>query len=107
MFVLPGIVVAQASNGLGVLLYIAGLIAFVVLYCKKVSEGQSWGQKAAGVRIVDAATGDRLSAGRVFLRQICRVVSGFLCGLGYLWMLWDGKKQTWHDKIVGTVVLTA
>jgi uncharacterized RDD family membrane protein YckC len=25
--------------------------------------------------------------------------------LGFLWMLWDNKKQTWHDKAAGTVVV--
>ncbi|MFM8387932.1 MAG: RDD family protein, partial [Actinomycetota bacterium] len=24
--------------------------------------------------------------------------------LGYLWMLWDSEKQTWHDKMVSSVV---
>ena len=27
--------------------------------------------------------------------------------LGYLWMLWDDKKQTWHDKVVGSSVVRA
>jgi uncharacterized RDD family membrane protein YckC len=25
--------------------------------------------------------------------------------LGYLWMLWDKEKQTWHDKIIGSIVV--
>jgi uncharacterized RDD family membrane protein YckC len=25
--------------------------------------------------------------------------------LGYLWMLWDDKKQTWQDKVVTSVVV--
>jgi uncharacterized RDD family membrane protein YckC len=32
-------------------------------------------------------------------------VSGYVCLLGYLWMLWDDKKQTWHDKMVGSNVV--
>jgi len=27
--------------------------------------------------------------------------------IGYLWMLWDDEKQTWHDKVVGSVVVPA
>lgn len=80
-------------------------IVYVVVYCRKVAAGQSWGHKAMGIRIVDANTGASISAGRVFGRQLSRIVSGFICYLGYLWMLWDGRKQTWHDKIVGTVVV--
>jgi uncharacterized RDD family membrane protein YckC len=25
--------------------------------------------------------------------------------LGFLWMIWDQEKQTWHDKIAGTIVI--
>ena len=25
--------------------------------------------------------------------------------LGYFWMLWDREKQTWHDKMAGSVVV--
>ena len=32
-------------------------------------------------------------------------ISGQICYLGYLWMLWDGKNQTWHDKVAGTFVV--
>jgi hypothetical protein len=35
-------------------------------------------------------------------RQICH---GLKFGIGYLWPLWDGKRQTFADKIVGTVVI--
>ena len=94
-----------ATIGLAGLLWLTGTIGFLVLYCKKVSQGQSWGHKATGVRIVDAASGASISAGRVFGRQFARLLSGAVCYLGYLWMLWDPKKQTWHDKIVGTVVV--
>ena len=34
-----------------------------------------------------------------------RIVSGFVCLLGYLWMLWDRERQTWHDKVANTVVV--
>jgi uncharacterized RDD family membrane protein YckC len=88
-------------------LFIVGWVVAMVIYCRKVSRGQSWGQKALGIRIVDARTGAAISAGRVFLRQICRVFSQFLCFLGYFWMLWDKDKQTWHDKMVNTVVIDA
>ncbi|MEY4173609.1 MAG: hypothetical protein RI900_774, partial [Actinomycetota bacterium] len=34
-------------------------------------------------------------------------ISTALFYLGYLWMLWDGEKQTWHDKVVGSIVIDA
>ena len=98
---------SSAAGALGGLLALGGAIAFLVLYCKKVSQGQSWGHKATGIRVVDANSGQSLSPGRVFGRQLARILSGFLCYLGYFWMLWDPKKQTWHDKILNTIVVTA
>lgn len=96
-----------ATIGIAVLLGLAGAVAFIVVYCRKVGAGQSWGQKATGVRVVDAVTGAPIGTGRAVGRFFARYLSGFLCYLGYLWMLWDPKKQTWHDKIVGTIVVRA
>ena len=37
------------------------------------------------------------------MRQIAHYVDQFVCYLGYLWPLWDDKRQTLADKIMGTV----
>jgi uncharacterized RDD family membrane protein YckC len=94
-----------ATIGLAILLAAVGGIAYLIIYCKMVAKGQSWGHKVANIRIVDANTGLSISAGRVFGRQVARIVSGWVCYLGYLWMLWDSRSQTWHDKIVTTIVI--
>lgn len=85
-------------------LAIAGLVAFAVMYSRMVSTtGQAWGHKAVGVRIVDATTGGNISAGKAFFRYLVgNWVNGFFCALGYLWPLWDAKKQTFGDKMFGT-----
>jgi uncharacterized RDD family membrane protein YckC len=28
-------------------------------------------------------------------------------GLGFLWIVFDEEKQSWHDKVAGTVVVHA
>jgi uncharacterized RDD family membrane protein YckC len=61
--------------------------------------------KATGITVVDADFGRPISAGRAFGWYLAHVLSQFFCYLGYLWMLWDKRKQTWHDKIAGTVVV--
>jgi uncharacterized RDD family membrane protein YckC len=98
-----------ATLGIAAALWIAGLIAFLVIYCKRVgATGQGWGDKAMGNKVVDAVTGQPIGTGRAFGRTLFRhFISGSLCALGYLWALWDGKKQTWHDKVVHSVVLKA
>lgn len=42
-----------------------------------------------------------------FLRWLVSIPSFFVLFLGYLWMLWDGEKQSWHDKAAGSVVIHA
>ena len=84
---------------------IAGAVAFLVIFCRKISRSQTWGMKATGITVVDADTGQPISAARAFGWYLAHVFSQFFCYLGYLWMLWDKRKQTWHDKIAGTVVV--
>jgi uncharacterized RDD family membrane protein YckC len=69
------------------------------------ASGQGVGKKLLGIRVIDFATGGPIGYGRAFLRWIGRILSSLPLYLGYLWMLWDGEKQTWHDKIANCVVV--
>jgi uncharacterized RDD family membrane protein YckC len=46
-----------------------------------------------------------IGLGRGIGRYFARILSALPLFLGYFWMIWDGEKQTWHDKLVGTVVV--
>lgn len=48
-------------------------------------------------RPVDAAT--------AAVRTLVAFLSVAALGLGFLWCLWDDERQTWHDKVAGTVVV--
>lgn len=56
-------------------------------------------------KIVDAQTGGLPST----LQYVIRYMGYFVCavplGLGLLWVAWDSRKQGWHDKLAGTVVV--
>ena len=39
------------------------------------------------------------------VRYIGYTISSIPVGLGFLWIIWDGKKQALHDKIASTVVI--
>jgi uncharacterized RDD family membrane protein YckC len=88
-----------------------GLAAFVgvLLYQAKLAggpNGQTLGMKVVGVKVVDANTGGPIGGGRAIGRYLFAVIiSDLLCGLGYLWGLWDPQKQTWHDKVTSAVVI--
>jgi uncharacterized RDD family membrane protein YckC len=67
--------------------------------------GQTLGKRVVGIRVVDAATGQPgIGVGRAIGRYFARFLSALPLLLGYFWMLWDDKKQTWHDKLVSSVV---
>ncbi|MDG4791234.1 RDD family protein [Micromonospora sp. WMMD1102] len=67
--------------------------------------GQSWGKKALGIQLVGDASGQPIGFGMAFVRDLAHFVDGIICYIGYLWPLWDAKKQTLADKIVKTVVV--
>jgi len=39
------------------------------------------------------------------VRGLASAFSVIVLFLGFFWMIWDREKQTWHDKIAGTVVV--
>lgn len=67
--------------------------------------GQTVGMRALSIRVIDAQGYGRVDFGRCVIRYLVALVSGLACGLGYLWMLWDPQRQTWHDKAAGTIVV--
>jgi len=66
--------------------------------------GATIGKKIMGIKIV-TVSGSPIGLGRAILRLIGYFVSGLFLGLGYLWIIWDKKKQGFHDKIAGTITI--
>jgi len=88
------------------LLALAGALLYHSLLVGRT--GQTLGKKALGLRVVDATTGVPIGTGRALGRYLfASFISGNICALGYLWAIWDGRKQTWHDKVVSSVVVEA
>lgn len=63
------------------------------------------GKIAVGARIVDARTGDKPGTGQLVGRYLAYYVSIIPFMLGILWVAFDPRKQGWHDKLAGTVVV--
>ncbi|MET0518706.1 MAG: RDD family protein [Burkholderiaceae bacterium] len=63
------------------------------------------GKMAIGARIVDARTGGKPGLGQLIGRYLAYYVSIFPFCLGLLWVGIDARKQGWHDKLAGTVVV--
>ena len=68
--------------------------------------GQTLGKRWLGVKVVKVGTNEAPGYSKAFLREIVgKIASMLVLFLGFLWMLWDPQKQTWHDKIAGTIVV--
>ena len=80
------------------------VITFFYFFLFWVFAQRTPGKMLIGARIVDARTGGRPTAGKFFLRLIGYQFSAFFF-LGYLWVIWDKRKQGWHDKFGDTVVV--
>lgn len=63
------------------------------------------GKMAVSVRVVDAETGGPLTVGQSIGRYLAYFVSILPLFLGILWVAFDSRKQGWHDKLAGTVVV--
>ena len=82
--------------------WIFPLIATVLFWIYK---SATPGKMALKFKIVDAKTGSMLTTQQSIVRYIGYYVSLLPFGLGFLWVAWDSKKQGWHDKIAGTIVV--
>ena len=63
------------------------------------------GKMLFSARIVDARTGREPSAGQCIGRYLGYFLSSAVFCLGFLWVAIDRRKQGWHDKLAGTVVV--
>jgi hypothetical protein len=68
--------------------------------------GQTLVQYAMGLRVV-RVDGKRMTVLRSLARWLGYFVSFIALGLGFLWVLWDDRRQGFHDKLVKTVVVYA
>jgi uncharacterized RDD family membrane protein YckC len=95
------------SRPLGLLLSLAALGWALYNAYLAGTTGQSTGKKMAGTRLVRAQDGQIVGGGLAIGRYFVHILDGLPCFLGFLWPLWDAKKQTFADKILGTLVIKA
>lgn len=82
--------------------YVLPIVA-AVLFC--LARQATPGKMAIGARIVDARTGGKPGLGQLIVRYVGYYVSIVVFFLGFAWIALDVRKQGWHDKMAGTVVV--
>jgi uncharacterized RDD family membrane protein YckC len=76
------------------------------------AKGQTLGKMVWGVRVRDAATGGPLGPAKAAVRYLAPallsiVTFGLIWLPDGLWLFWDRRRQTLHDKVAGSVVVMA
>jgi uncharacterized RDD family membrane protein YckC len=82
--------------------YLFPAMAIIVLWVYK---SATPGKMATKLTIVDAETGGKPSTGQFLVRYLSYYISTIPLCLGFIWVAFDKRKQGWHDKLAGTVVI--
>jgi uncharacterized RDD family membrane protein YckC len=116
---LPGIAIYIVGGILATILgKIAGILGglmFLVTWLAAVAtafytyyldgKDQSPGKAIMGIRVISEQTGTSIGGGMGIARYFVHMVDALPCYLGFLFPLWDAKRQTFADKILNTVVV--
>ncbi|MFC4786043.1 RDD family protein [Nocardioides sp. MAHUQ-72] len=100
---------SMEGGGASLILILIGVLTSLAFFvwntCMKQGRtGYSIGKGVLGIKLIAEKTGQPIGAGMAFVRYLCHIVDS-ICYLGYLWPLWDSKRQTFSDKIMSTIVV--
>jgi uncharacterized RDD family membrane protein YckC len=85
-----------------VLNYLAPAVAAVAFW---VYRSATPGKMLLKLKIVDADSGGKPTTGHLIGRYLGYYVSTLPLLLGLIWVAFDKRKQGWHDKLAGTLVI--
>jgi uncharacterized RDD family membrane protein YckC len=112
--IIPAYIVAAIGLGIGdafggllaAVGYLAAIgIAIWNIVFKQGQTGQTIGKGVLNIKLISEETSQPIGPLMAFVRQIVHIVDAIPCYVGYLWPLWDDKRQTFADKIIKTVVI--
>ena len=103
--VIAGFVQGFVSATLGWLLWLAALGWGIYNGYLQGETGKSYGKRQAGITLLRETDGRYIGGGAGIGRFFLHILDAIPCYLGFLWPLWDAKKQTFADKILSTVVV--
>jgi uncharacterized RDD family membrane protein YckC len=81
--------------------YLYGILYFTVFW---LIVGYTPGKYLLGLKVI-RTDGKKLKFGRCFIRAVGYSISGLFLFLGFIWIILDRRRQSWHDKLAGTLVI--
>jgi uncharacterized RDD family membrane protein YckC len=106
IFVLEFIGIISRNAIIYLLMILASIGWWIYNRCFQAGQtGQSLGKKTLHLRLLSEKTGEPIGAGMAFVRDICHILDSLACYIGWLFPIWDAKRQTFADKIISTVVI--
>jgi uncharacterized RDD family membrane protein YckC len=100
------VILAQASLVLGLIVSLLPIVYIIYISIQQGETGQTPGKRMAGTKLIREADGQPIGAGLSVGRYFLHFIDSAICYVGWLFPLWDAKRQTIADKIVSTVVVT-
>lgn len=97
---------AATNPALGTILMVIALawLAYNVIW-RSGTTGVSIGRQVMGAKLVNESDGQPIGPLKAFVRQLAHLIDTVICLIGFLFPLWDSKRQTIADKICKTLVL--
>ncbi len=99
------VVTSANAAPLWLVLLVEDLLPLAIFVFFWVRYGATPGKMLLECRIIDARTGANPTLLRAILRYFAYLLSALPLGLGFFWIGWDRRKQGFHDKIAGTLVV--
>ncbi|HEY3863617.1 MAG TPA: RDD family protein [Verrucomicrobiae bacterium] len=95
------VLIALSSSLVGPFATVVAIAYFAGMWAWK---GTTVGGMVLNLQVV-RQDGQALTFLTAFVRILAALFSACVLFLGFFWIGWDAEKQSWHDKIAGTVVV--
>jgi len=86
-------------------LFVSYVLPAVVVVAFWLTRQATPGKMLVSARVVDSTTLGKIGPGQAIGRYLGYIVCMISLGLGFLWIAIDARKQGWHDKLAGTLVI--
>jgi uncharacterized RDD family membrane protein YckC len=101
---------STGNTTVGLIVFLASLVIALLFLLwnygyRQGTTGSSLGKSVVNVKVVDENSRRPIGFGKSVLRQLAHLLDAAICYVGFLFPLWDAKRQTLADKLLKTVCL--